>query len=90
MDACLKQVACLIDVATTIMCLSIGTPKKNKFSICSKWKINHFRCPKIWAHYSLIIMWLNIGKSKNHHFLFGINATVVGLGAPILKHFRVY
>ena len=26
----------------TIMCLSIGTPKNNKFSICSKWKINYF------------------------------------------------
>ena len=23
----------------TVMCLSIGTPKNNKFSICSKWKI---------------------------------------------------
>ena len=26
----------------TIMCLSIGTPKDNKFSICSKWKIYYF------------------------------------------------
>ena len=25
------------------MCLSIGTPKNNKFSICSKWKINYFK-----------------------------------------------
>ena len=23
----------------TVMCVSIGTPKNNKFSICSKWKI---------------------------------------------------
>ena len=26
----------------TLMCLSIGTPKNNKFSICSKWKIYYF------------------------------------------------
>ena len=26
----------------TLMCLSIGTPKTNKFSICSKWKIHYF------------------------------------------------
>ena len=26
-----------------IMCLSIGTPKNNKFSICSKWKIYYFK-----------------------------------------------
>ena len=50
----------------TVKCLSIGTPKNNKFSICSKWKINYFRCPKIWAHYSLIIMRLNIGTHKKH------------------------
>ena len=26
----------------TLMCLSIGTPKNNEFSICSKWKIHYF------------------------------------------------
>ena len=26
----------------TLMCLSIGTPKNNTFSICSKHKINYF------------------------------------------------
>ena len=26
----------------TLMCLSIGTPKNNKFSICTKWKIYYF------------------------------------------------
>ena len=26
----------------TVMCISIGTPKSNKFSICSKWKIYYF------------------------------------------------
>ena len=27
---------------STVMCLSIGTPKYNQFSICSKWKIYYF------------------------------------------------
>ena len=26
----------------TVLCLSIGTSKNNKFSICSKWKIYYF------------------------------------------------
>ena len=72
------------------MCLSIGTPKYNKFSICSKWKMYYFRCPKIWVHYSLIIMYLNIGIPNNHHFPFGTNGKVVVLGVPILKHFTVF
>ena len=70
-------------ITVTVMCLSIGTPKNNKFSICSK------RCPKIWANYSLIIMCSNIGTLNNHHFPFGTNGEVVVLGVPILKHFRV-
>ena len=37
----------------------------------------------------LIIMWLDIGTPKPHHFPFGTNEKVVGLGVPILKHFRV-
>ena len=78
-----------ISIQTTLMCLSIGTPKNNKFSICSKWKIYYFWCPKIWAHYSLIIMCLNIGTPNNLHFPLGTNGKVVVLGVPILKHFRV-
>ena len=73
----------------TIMCLSIGTPKNNSFSICSKWKINCFRCPKMWAHYSLLIRCLNIGFPRNYHFAFEINGKVVVLSVPILKHFKV-
>ena len=74
----------------TVMCLSIGTPKNNQFSICSKWKINYFRCPKTWTYSSLIIMCLNIGIPKNHHFPFVTNGKVVLLGVLILlKHFRV-
>ena len=30
------------DSTSTVMCLSIGTLKSNKFSICSKCKINYF------------------------------------------------
>ena len=45
--------------------------------------------PKFGHIAALYIMWLNIGTPKNHHFLFGTNGTVVELGAPILKHFRV-
>ena len=49
-----------------------------------------FRCLRIWAHYSLIIMWLNIGTPKNLCFPFGANGKVVVLGVPILKHVRVH
>ena len=44
----------------------------------------------MWAHYSLIIMCLNIGTPNNHHFPFGTNGKVIMLGVPILKHFRGY
>ena len=73
------------------MCFSIGTPKNNKFSICSKWKIYYFQVSQIQADYSLIIMCSNIGTHNNHHFfLFGTNGKVVVLGVPIFKHFRVF
>ena len=48
-----------------------------------------FRYPKIWAHYSLILICLNIGTSKNHNFPSGTNGQAVVLGVPILKHFMV-
>ena len=65
------------------MCLSIGTP------FVPNGKLNIFRCPKIWAHYSLIVMCLNIGTPNYHHFPFGINEKVVMLCVPIRRHFRV-
>ena len=75
------------------MCLSIGTPKNNKFSICSNLygKFIILRCSKIRANYNLIIMCSNTGTPNNHHFPFGTNGKVVvlGIGVPILKHFRV-
>ena len=34
---------CHNDPLGTLMCLSIGTPKNNKFSIGSKWNIYYFK-----------------------------------------------
>ena len=48
-----------------------------------------FRCPKIWAYYSLIVMCLNIRTPNNHHFPFGTNEKVVVLGVPILRYIRI-
>ena len=59
------------------------------FPFVSNGKFITFSCPKIWAQYSLIVMCLNIGTTSNYHFPYGINETVVVLGVPILKHFRV-
>ena len=73
----------------TIMCLSIGTPKIINFPFVPNGKLIVFRCPKMWAHYSLIIICLNIGSTRNYHFLFETNGKVVVLGVPIHKHFRV-
>ena len=40
---------------TTLMCLSIGTPKNNKFSICFKWKIHYFQVSQ------------NLGRVQPHY-----------------------
>ena len=71
------------------MCLSIVTPKIINFPFVPNGKLIIFRCPKIWAHYSLIVMCLNIGTPNNHHFPFGTNEKIMVLGVPILRHFRV-
>ena len=69
---------------TTVMFLS------NKFSIVPNVKLIIFRCPKIWAHYSLIVMCSNIGTSKKIiNFPFGTNGKLMVVGVPIFKHFRV-
>ena len=65
------------------MCLSNGTPKIIYFPFVPNGKFIIFRCPKIGANYSLIIMCLNIGTANNHHFSFGTNRKVVVLGDPI-------
>ena len=40
------------------MCLSIGTPKNNKFSICSIWKIHDFQVSQnlgiVQPHYDVL------------------------------------
>ena len=45
----------------TLMCLSIGTPKDNKFSICPKWKIHYFQVSqnldKVQPHYNVLEYW---------------------------------
>ena len=45
----------------TLMCLSIGTPKNNKFSICPKWKIHYFQVSqnlgRVQPHYNPFEYW---------------------------------
>ena len=60
-----------------------------KFRFVLNQKLIIFGCPKIWAHYSLIIMCSNIGTSKTINFPFGTNGKLMVLGVPILKLFRV-
>ena len=55
----------------TVMFLSIGTPKIINFPFVPNGKFIILRCPKIWAHYSFIIMCLNIGTPNNHNFPLG-------------------
>ena len=47
----------------TLMCLSIGTPKNNKFSICSKWKIHYYQMSqnldRVQPHYNVLEYWDN-------------------------------
>ena len=74
----------------TLMCLSIWTHKKKiNFPFETNGKFIIFRCPKIWAHYSLIIMCLNIRTPNIHHFPFWTNEKEVVLGVPVFKHFGV-
>ena len=50
------------------MCLSIETPKIKMFPLVPNGKLITFKCPKLWANYSLIIIVLNTGTPKNHLF----------------------
>ena len=38
------------------MCFSVGTPKIINFPLVPNGKLIIFKCPKIWAHYSLTII----------------------------------
>ena len=71
------------------MCLSIGTPKVMNFPFVPNEKLIIFRCSKILAYYSRLMVCLNIGASKTLNFPFGTNGKLMVLGVPILKHFRV-
>ena len=67
----------------------LGHLKIINFPFVPNGKLIIYRCPKIWTHYSLNIMWLNIGTPKKHYFPFGTNGKVVGFDVPVFKHFRV-
>ena len=79
-----------LSVWNTLMCLSIGTPKNNKFSICSKWKIHYFQVSqnlgRVQPHYNVLKY---LGHVKTMNFPFETNGKLMILGVPILKHFRV-
>ena len=68
----------------TVMYLTIGTPKIINFHLFQM--ENCFRCPKIWAHYNLIIICLHMGTPKTIIYHFGTNGKVMVLDVPILKH----
>ena len=46
---------------STLMCLSIGTPKDNKFSVCPKRKIHFFpvsqNLGRVQSHYNVLEYW---------------------------------
>ena len=69
--------------------LLLGHLKIINFPFAPNGKFIIFRCPKIWAHYSPVIMSLNIRTPNNYYSPFGTNGKVVVLGGPIRKHFRV-
>ena len=75
--SCMQTCLVPIFMKDTVMCLSIGTPKIINFPFVPNGKLIIFRYPKIKAHYSLIMMCLNIlfysilshnlGRSSGHH-----------------------
>ena len=83
-----QLIKCFI-TSYTLMCLSIGTPKNNKFFICSKWKIYYFwvslNLGRLQPHYNVLEYW----DLKNINFSFPTNGKLMVLGVPVLKHFRV-
>ena len=72
------------------MCLSIGTPKNNEFSIVPNGKLIIFRCLKFWGKLQPHYDRFHIGTPKTINFPFGTNGKSMVLSVPILKHFRVY
>ena len=68
----------------------MGRLKGINFPFVPNLKLISFRCPKIWAHYSLIIMLINLGHLKTINFPFGTNGKLMVLDVPIFKHFRIF
>ena len=50
----------------------MGHLKIINFPFGTNGKFIIFRCPKVWAHYCLIIMCLNIGTPNNNYFPFRV------------------
>ena len=50
-----------LKMTRTLKCLSIGTPKNNKFSICLKWKIHYFQVSqnlgRVQPRYNVLDYW---------------------------------
>ena len=65
--------------------ICLGHLKLINFPFVPNGKFIIFRCPQIRAHYSLIIICLNIGTPNNHHFPFGTNEKVMVLGSQYLS-----
>ena len=55
-------------VRSTLMCLSIGTPKTIYFPFVSNGKSMVFRCPNFQAHYNETVIHLNFGTPKINEF----------------------
>ena len=59
---------CLLCLALTLKCLSIGTHKAINFPFVSNGKLMIFRCPNIQAHCNEAVIYLNFGTPKNNEF----------------------
>ena len=66
----------------TVMCLVLGHLIAINFPFVSNVKLTIFRCPKIWAHYSLIIMCSNIGTPKIINFSIWDKWKINGIRCP--------
>ena len=54
--------------ASTLKCLSIGTPKIINFPFVSNGKFMVFMCTNIHAHYNEAVLCLNFGTPENNEF----------------------
>ena len=56
------------DIALTLKCLSIGTPKIINFPFVSNGKLMIFRCSNIQTDYNEAVLCLNFGTPENNEF----------------------